>query len=134
MTRANEELKLRNFYLERQVDQLRRLYTDATKDTTVEQRSQLQFLNQYRLIPAKVVSNSVNRPDNLITIDKGTADGVQADMGVPAAMELSELSISPPNITPSSSLPSTFPRRASVAPFAVATISATFTGPEVIRP
>ena len=82
MTRANEELTLRNFYLERQVDQLRRLYTDATKDTTVEQRSQLQFLNQYRLIPAKVVSNSVNRPDNLITIDKGTADGVQADMGV----------------------------------------------------
>ena len=82
MTRANEELTLRNFYLERQVDQLRRLYTDATKDTTVEERSQLQFLNQYKLIPAKVVSNSINKPDNLMTIDKGKADGVEVDMGV----------------------------------------------------
>ena len=82
LTRANEELTLRNFYLERQVDQLRRLYTDATKDTTVEERNQLQFLSQYKLIPAKVVSNSVNKPDNLMTINKGKADGVEVDMGV----------------------------------------------------
>ena len=82
MTRANEELTLRNFYLERQVNQLRRLYTDATKDTTVEERNQLQFLSQYKLIPAKVVSNSVNKPDNLMTINKGKADGVEVDMGV----------------------------------------------------
>ena len=82
MTRANEELTLRNFYLERQVAQLRRLYTDATKDTTVEQRNELQFLSQFRLIPAKVVSNTINKPDNLITINKGKADGVEVDMGV----------------------------------------------------
>lgn len=82
MTRANEELTLRNFYLERQVNQLRRLYIDATKDTTVQERNQLQFLNQYKLIPAKVVSNSINKPNNLITIDKGKSDGVEVDMGV----------------------------------------------------
>jgi len=82
MTRANEELTLRNFYLERQVEQLRRLYIDATKDTTVQERNQLQFLNQYKLIPAKVVSNSINKPNNLITIDKGKSDGVEVDMGV----------------------------------------------------
>jgi rod shape-determining protein MreC len=82
LTRANEELTLRNFYLERQVDQLRRLYTEATQDTTVEERNQLQFLSQYKLIPAKVVSNSVNKPNNLITINKGKADGVEVDMGV----------------------------------------------------
>jgi rod shape-determining protein MreC len=82
MTRANEELTLRNFYLERQVAQLRRLYTDATKDTTVAQRNELQFPNQFKLIPAKVVSNTVNRPDNLITINKGKVDGVEVDMGV----------------------------------------------------
>ena len=82
MTRANEELTLRNFYLERQVAQLRRLYTDATKDTTVAQRNELRFLSQFKLIPAKVVSNTVNRPDNLITINKGKADGVEVDMGV----------------------------------------------------
>ena len=82
MTRANEELTLRNFYLERQVDQLRRLYMEATRDTTVKERQELQMLSQYRLIPAKVVSNSLNRRENLITIDKGSNDGVEVDMGV----------------------------------------------------
>lgn len=82
MTRANEELTLRNFYLERQVDQLRRLYMEATQDTTVKERQELQMLSKYRLIPAKVVSNSLNKRENLITIDKGRADGVEVDMGV----------------------------------------------------
>ena len=80
--RLNEELTQRNFYLERQVDQLRRLYGELTADTTVLQRQELQFLSQYRLIPAKVVSNSIDRPDNLITIDRGRADGIERDMGV----------------------------------------------------
>lgn len=82
MTRANEELTLRNFYLERQVDQLRRLYTEMTHDTTVIERQELQFLSKYKLIPAKVVANTVNKPDNLMTIDKGAADGVEVNMGV----------------------------------------------------
>ena len=34
------------------------------------------------MVPAKVVSNSVSRYDNLITINKGSADGVRKDMGV----------------------------------------------------
>ena len=42
----------------------------------------LQFLSQYKLIPAKVVDNSVHKPENLMTIDKGRADGVEVDMGV----------------------------------------------------
>ena len=81
-SRLNEELTQRNFYLERQVDQLRRLYTDLTKDTTVMERQELQFLSQYQLIPAKVVDTSVNKLENLMTIDKGRADGVEVDMGV----------------------------------------------------
>ncbi len=81
-TRANEELTIRNFYLERQVDQLRRLYAEATRDTTVMERNELQFLSQYQLIPAKVVDNSLNKLENLMTIDKGRADGVEVDMGV----------------------------------------------------
>ena len=82
LTRNNEELTLRNFYLERQLDQLRLLYADKTGDTTVVERQELEMLSKYKLIPAKVVRNSVNRPDNLITIDKGRADGVEPDMGV----------------------------------------------------
>ena len=82
MTRANEELTLRNFYLERQLDQLRRLYAEVTQDTTIKERQELQMLSKYKLIPAKVVSNSLDRRDNLITIDKGSSDGVEVDMGV----------------------------------------------------
>ena len=82
LSEVNEELSLRNFYLERQVDQLRRLYAEATQDTTAMERNELQFLSQYQLIPAKVVDNSLNKPENLMTIDKGRADGVEVDMGV----------------------------------------------------
>ena len=82
MSKANEELATRNFYLERQVDQLRRLYAEATTDTTEMQRRELEFLSQYQLIPAKVVDNSLNKMENLMTIDKGRVDGVEVDMGV----------------------------------------------------
>ena len=80
--RMNEELMLRNFYLERQVDQLRRLYGDLTQDTTALERTGLEFLSQYEVIPAKVVDNSIHKKENLMTIDKGRADGVKPDMGV----------------------------------------------------
>ena len=80
--KLNEELTLRNFYLERQNDQLRRLYSDLTKDTTALERNELRFLSQYQLIPAKVVDNSVHKMENIMTIDKGRADGVEVDMGV----------------------------------------------------
>lgn len=82
LTRVNEELTLRNFYLERQVAQLRRLYGEMTKDTTIMERQELEFLSRYKLIPAKVVSNTIDKSDNLITINRGLADGIERDMGV----------------------------------------------------
>jgi len=82
LTTINEELSLRNVYLERQLSQMRSLYAEAIKDSTTTERKEQQILTQYKMIPAKVVSNSVNRPDNLITIDKGQKDGVEKDMGV----------------------------------------------------
>ena len=82
MRELNEQLTLRNMYQERQLDQLRRLYADATKDTTDMQRKELEFLGHYQLIPAKVVENSIHKLENLITIDKGRKDGVEPDMGV----------------------------------------------------
>ena len=44
--------------------------------------NQYQYLAGYKYIPAKVVSNSVDKYNNLITLDKGSADGVKKDMGV----------------------------------------------------
>ena len=82
LTKVNKELTLKNFYLERQVNQLSRLYGEATGDTIVRDRLASANMEQYKMVQAKVVSNSVNRPDNLIPIDKGRADGVEVDMGV----------------------------------------------------
>lgn len=79
---ANEQLTLRNFYLERQVGQLRRLYTQATGDTLRPATGQTELLARYHLIPAKVVENSLTGPDNLITINRGSDDGITKDMGV----------------------------------------------------
>ena len=82
MTKVNEDLTLRNFYLERQVTQLRRLYAEATTETDVKEQQELEQLQQYKLIPAKVVTNELHLANNLITIDKGEKDGVEVGMGV----------------------------------------------------
>lgn len=82
LTRMNEELSLRNFYLERQVTQLRRLYGEATEDTAGLVMEEMQFLKKFQLVPAKVVTNELNRQENLITINRGAADGIEAGMGV----------------------------------------------------
>ena len=82
LTKVNEDLTQRNLLLEQQV----RLLTDSIQQrdgaAAMPQSRQLQLLADYRLIPAKVVSNTVNRRDNFITIDKGAKDGVKKDMGV----------------------------------------------------
>ena len=82
LTKVNEDLTLRNFYLERQVTQLRRLYSEATQEVSSKERQELEMLSQYKLIPAKVVTNELHERDNLLTIDKGKADGVEPGMGV----------------------------------------------------
>ncbi len=82
LTKVNQELTQRNVYLEHQVQQLSDSLVGVTKDSTVLRRDQMAMLQSYKLIPAKVVDNSIDRPDNLITIDKGAADGIRKDMGV----------------------------------------------------
>jgi rod shape-determining protein MreC len=56
--------------------------TDLTRDSAYLHQNQLQLLSEYKLIPAKVVTNSLHKRNNLITLDKGRADGVHEDMGV----------------------------------------------------
>ena len=82
MSKANQELTQRNLYLEQQVRMLSDQLTDKTHDSTWINRDELALLKGFKLIPAKVVSNSLSRHDNLITIDKGEAEGVRKDMGV----------------------------------------------------
>lgn len=82
LSKVNKQLTLRNFYLERQLEQLRRLYADATADTVKADAGQMELLSKYKLTPASVVSSTLDRRDNLITINRGSADGIEPDMGV----------------------------------------------------
>jgi rod shape-determining protein MreC len=82
LTKVNEQLTERNLYLEQQVKELTEKMIDVTRDTGFTKRNQLQMLDSYKLIPAKVISNSIDKRDNLITLDKGSDDGVREDMGV----------------------------------------------------
>jgi rod shape-determining protein MreC len=77
----NRQLTERNIYLEQQVNQLSSQLKakNPTGDSLL--RAVLPADN-YKLIPAKVIDNSISKPDNFITINKGSADGVKKDMGV----------------------------------------------------
>ena len=82
LSQVNEKLVLRNVYLEQQVRALSDSLTSKTQDSSYLRKSQMSLLQNYRLISAKVVSNSITKADNFITLDKGSADGVKKDMGV----------------------------------------------------
>ena len=72
--KINRELAEENALLRRQLA--------VTTDTT---KSYLEMINAdtiYEFIPARVVNNTVNRPNNYILINKGAVDGIEKDMGV----------------------------------------------------
>jgi len=77
----NEQLTRRNVYLEQQLRVMEEeLYgKEHPADSSLAASLAPKGFNA---IPAKVVDNSIDKADNFITIDKGTADGVRPDMGV----------------------------------------------------
>ena len=82
LTKVNEELNQRNIELEQQVRMLSDSIAGLKGDSTATRGGELAKLQGFRLIPAKVVHNTLDRAENFITIDKGYADGVRKDMGV----------------------------------------------------
>ena len=87
LTKVNEELTQRNLLLEQGIKQLQEQLLDKknedfAKDTAAYKKSQMPLLSKFKIIPAKVIDNSINRPNNLMTINKGSVDGVKKDMGV----------------------------------------------------
>ena len=82
LTTVNEQLTQRNLQLEREVQVLTEQVLKQNKDTSAIERMQSSVMNGIDMIPAKVVSSSLDKANNFITIDKGSADGVKKDMGV----------------------------------------------------
>ena len=79
LTKVNQELTQRNAYLEQEVQKLSDSLVCVTKDRSIYHPDQFALLRNYRLIPAKVVANSIDKPCNLMTIDKGLAEGIPKD-------------------------------------------------------
>ena len=78
----NEDLQHRNSDLELELLNLKatlRKYqeVDYAMSTPVD-----SSLSRYNFIIAHVINNSVNRPHNFITIEKGSEDGIKPEMGV----------------------------------------------------
>lgn len=78
----NEELYQRNAMLELEIINLQnqiRHYADMEYAATQPVDSSL---SRYTFYLAHVINNSVNRPNNYITIDRGELDGIKPEMGV----------------------------------------------------
>lgn len=82
LQQTNADLTMRNVELEQQLQQAREQISSLQREHADSVDGIASSQDSIRLIQAKVVSNSVDKPGNLMTIDKGNADGIHPDMGV----------------------------------------------------
>lgn len=76
----NEDLQERNALLEMEVVKLRNEineYKIQLPDSNYQPR-----LQRYDFVVARVISNSIAQPNNYITINRGSKDGIKTEMGV----------------------------------------------------
>ncbi|MBQ8097749.1 MAG: rod shape-determining protein MreC [Prevotella sp.] len=76
------ELTQRNMELEQRLWRARQQLLALQPDTAAVDSAFSAVASQLQMLPAKVVSSTLNRSDNLITIDRGRADGIEPDMGI----------------------------------------------------
>lgn len=79
---VNKQLTADNVLLSKENELLREQIASATADTTQTFRLMQDRLRDARLIAATVVSNSTQKEDNYLVIDRGEADGIRPEMGV----------------------------------------------------
>ncbi|MBR1387111.1 MAG: rod shape-determining protein MreC [Alloprevotella sp.] len=79
---VNKQLTANNVLLSKENELLREQIASATADTTQTFRLMQDRLRDARLIAATVVSNSTQKEDNYLVIDRGEADGIRPEMGV----------------------------------------------------
>lgn len=79
---VNRRLNDENIALQREADALRHALADATRDTSLTERLMTDKLAGYQMVPALVVSNSAERANNYLVINRGEAEGIRPEMGV----------------------------------------------------
>lgn len=78
----NEDLQRRNASLEAEVIGLRHQLRSYRESSYADSMTVTEVLNPYSFIIAHVINNSITRPYNYITIEKGELDGIKPEMGV----------------------------------------------------
>lgn len=78
----NDDLQRRNAALEAEVVMLRSQNKHLRQDILQDSLRSLDSVGRFEFVIASVINNSVIRPYNYITIDKGSADGLAPEMGV----------------------------------------------------
>lgn len=74
----NKLLEEKNQQLYREISQLRKQIAEAKLDSVHPHG----LPTRYNIVNAQVVNTTVHKSNNLITIDKGEADGIRPEMGV----------------------------------------------------
>lgn len=78
----NEDLQRRNAELESEALSLRARLRQYEERDYADTMTVAPALERYNFIVARVINNTVTRPHNYITIEKGSLDGVRPEMGV----------------------------------------------------
>lgn len=82
LTEVNRQLMRENLILQYNMDVMRHHLADLERDSSITEKLMSDQMVGMKLIPARVVNNSVQKRDNLLTIDRGSNDGVRTEMGV----------------------------------------------------
>ena len=82
LAKQNQYLTRQNVVLQYNMSIMRQQLDSLRHEPSYTEQIESQVTNGLRLIPAKVVTNSINRKDNYMTINVGRLDGVKPEMGV----------------------------------------------------
>ena len=79
---VNADLLERNVWLERKVEVLEKAFAEQGPDSVMLHSLENLVSAKYEVYRATVIKNSLNRVDNYLTLDKGSADSIRPEMGV----------------------------------------------------
>lgn len=82
LRQANEELNERNAQLQAELQTMQEQLYDARAELAADTALMAPSMRRFDFIVAHVISNSVARPCNYITINRGALDGIKPEMGV----------------------------------------------------
>ena len=79
---TNHDLARENSRLKSELNVTKRALEFFREDSTYALRQKIARQNGYTFVTARVINSSFSRSHNYLTLDKGTLDGVHAEMGV----------------------------------------------------